>query len=189
MAQRKKKVAVFTKDKYLFQKIKLELYHCADTLLCEKAEDAADADTVLTDADTSMLSEILGIKMTRHGAGDGEISIPFPLGRIEALVNGTENRDALSVSEKERCAILHGRKIKLTEVEFSLLDILLKSGDYVSREELLRKIWKNNADGGVINVYVHYLREKLETDGEKIIISSRKQGYKISEKFTGGRDA
>ncbi len=189
MTERKKKVAVFTKDKYLFQKIKLELYHCADAVLCEKAEDASDADTVLTDADTCEVSVAYGIKMTRHGAKDGELSIPFPIGRIESLVNGMEDRGCLSVSENERCAILHGRKIKLTEVEFLLLDLLLKSGDYVTREELLEKIWNNGADGGVINVYVHYLREKLETEGEKIIISSRKHGYKISEKFIGGRDA
>jgi DNA-binding response OmpR family regulator len=34
----------------------------------------------------------------------------------------------------------------------------------------------------VLNVYVHYLREKLE-DGKKIIISSRKLGYKIDERY------
>ena len=44
------------------------------------------------------------------------------------------------------------------------------------------------ADEGVLNVYVHYLREKLERGGEKIIISSRGLGYKIDEKYlqTGG---
>jgi DNA-binding response OmpR family regulator len=36
---------------------------------------------------------------------------------------------------------------------------------------------------GLINVYVHYLREKLEVGGEKIINSSRKNGYAIDEKF------
>ena len=34
-----------------------------------------------------------------------------------------------------------------------------------------------------MNVYVHYLREKLEYNGEKVIISSRKNGYKIDERF------
>ena len=34
-----------------------------------------------------------------------------------------------------------------------------------------------------MNVYIHYLREKLEADGEKIILSSRSHGYKIDEKY------
>ena len=55
-------------------------------------------------------------------------------------------------------------------------------GGFVSREEILREIWDNCADAGVINVYVHYLREKIE-HGEKIIISSRNNGYKIDEKY------
>ena len=44
----------------------------------------------------------------------------------------------------------------------------------------------DDADGGILNVYVHYLREKLEKRGEKIIISSRKSGYKIDEKYLKG---
>lgn len=190
MEQKKKTVAVFTEDKYLFQKIKLELYHCADTVLCEKKEDSYGADLVLTDADGFDAEKTGGIKMTRHGAGDNEIPIPFSLGFIEGLVSKTESQAHLCISQQDRCAILRGRKIKLTEVEFTLLSILLESGGkYVSREELLCRIWDNSADSGVINVYVHYLREKLETDGEKIILSSRKNGYKISEKFIGGCDA
>ena len=190
MTQRKKTVAVFTEDKYLFQKIKLELYGCASTLLCKLAEEAEGADVVLTDADFFDPEATRGIKMTRHGAGDNEIPIPFPLGFVERLVSGAQERELLTVSHEDRCAVLRGRKIKLTEVEFALLELLINSGgEYVSREELLYKIWNNSADGGVINVYVHYLREKLETDGEKIIISSRKHGYKISDRFTGGKDA
>jgi DNA-binding response OmpR family regulator len=63
------------------------------------------------------------------------------------------------------------------------------SGDFISREELIRRVWGEGADGGVLNVYVHYLREKLEKQGEKIIISSRKNGYKIDGKYlTKGED-
>ena len=59
-------------------------------------------------------------------------------------------------------------------------------GEFISREEILERVWKNSADSGVINVYVHYLREKLERHGEKIILSSRKGGYRIDEKYLGG---
>ena len=186
----RKTVAVFTRDVYLFQKIKLELYGSAVAVLCERREDAAEADITLVDADSREEFIADGIKMTRHGAVDNEIPIPFPLGFIERLIGGEDSQRSIQISDTERCALLHGRRIRLTEVEYSLLKLLIdREGEFVSREELLEKVWNNSADGGVINVYIHYLREKLETGGEKIIISSRKHGYKISENFTGGRDA
>ena len=65
-----------------------------------------------------------------------------------------------------------------------------KRGEYVSREELLSRIWQNKTDKGILNVYIHYLREKLEKGGERIIISSRNLGYKINEVFISeGEDA
>ena len=52
-----------------------------------------------------------------------------------------------------------------------------------SKAEILRHVWGGDADDGIVNVYVHYLREKLEAGTEKIILSSRGNGYKINEKF------
>ena len=77
-----------------------------------------------------------------------------------------------------------GRKIKLTELEYGLLSILMsKKGQSFGKEELLGRLWGEGVDLGVVNVYVHYLREKLEAGGEKVIISSRGAGYKINEKY------
>ena len=58
-------------------------------------------------------------------------------------------------------------------------------GEFVSRDELSRAVWGEGADGGILNVYIHYLREKLESKGEKVIISSRRGGYKIDGKYLG----
>ena len=91
-----------------------------------------------------------------------------------------------------RLAYLDGKEIKLTEVEASLLGRLISaSGEFVSRGELLRGVWGDSADGGVLNVYIHYLREKLEVCGEKIILSSRSAGYGIDKKYLtrGEKDA
>ena len=89
--------------------------------------------------------------------------------------------------EEEKCVLLFGEKIKLTELEYALFSLLYKRQSFVSREEILASVWHGEADGGIINVYVHYLREKLEKGGEKIILSSRKLGYGISENFLGGK--
>jgi two-component system OmpR family response regulator len=86
----------------------------------------------------------------------------------------------------DKCAILKGERIPLTELEYSLLSILVGAkGEYVGREKLLLSVWGKDVAEGILNVYVHYLREKLEKGGEKIIVSSRKQGYKISERYKG----
>ena len=60
--------------------------------------------------------------------------------------------------------------------------------DYVHRvvaglEELHGKVFGENNTPGLLNVYIHYLREKIEGEDEKIILSSRKQGYKINERY------
>ena len=44
-------------------------------------------------------------------------------------------------------------------------------------------VWHGDADGGIVNVYIHYLREKLEDCGERVIIASRGRGYSLSEKY------
>ena len=70
---------------------------------------------------------------------------------------------------------------------FSLFNLLYsRKGEFVSRDEILALVWNGKADKGILNVYVHYLREKLEKNGEKIILSSRNYGYKINEKYLGG---
>ena len=178
----KKTVAVYTEDRYLYQKIKLELFGTAEVLFCPEESDGHTL--ILVDKDTYR-DEINGRKMTRGKAADGEIAIPFALGCITALL--CEDRRSLSLLPEESCVSLGGKKIKLTDVEYRLVSVLMeKRGGHTSREELLDRVWNNDADGGVINVYIHYLREKLETEGEKIILSSRKYGYSISERYIGG---
>ena len=55
----------------------------------------------------------------------------------------------------------------------------------MSREELVTAVWGEGADDGVLNVYVHYLREKLEKENERVILYSRKSGYRIDGRLLG----
>lgn len=179
----KRQVAVFTADRYLYQKIKLELYGLAEVLLCP--ERPSECELVLIDADTAENAPEAGVRMSRRECDEGDISLPFSYGEVSGLLVREEK--ALTLNPEDGSAKIGGRKIRLTEVEYKLLSVILeKRGGYADRGEILRRVWNNSADGGVINVYVHYLREKLEADGEKIILSSRKYGYRISEKYAGG---
>jgi DNA-binding winged helix-turn-helix (wHTH) protein len=170
------KISVFTKDPYLFQKIKL----CAPRE-ATVVRDETEADILLFDIDTVGGDIPYGaVRMSRRE--ECELSLPLKLSTVRELFKKSNVR-ALDIDRERHSAILHGERIKLTEVEFALFSLLYSRKDYVSREEILREVWNSEADAGVINVYVHYLREKLEIKGEKILLSSRKFGYRIDEKY------
>ena len=137
----------------------------------------------IVDLDSSFEAKDGDITMSKGMPCD--LSVPFSYDAIEALIE--ESGAALTVSDTDRCAILRGERIKLTEVEYALFKALIKrNGAFISREDILKEVWSDDSDAGIINVYIHYLREKLEKNGEKIIVSSRKMGYKIDSKYLGG---
>ena len=115
----------------------------------------------------------------------GRLTVPFTYEALYSALEG-ENTKSPELTLGERCAYLRGEKIPLTEVEYALLRMLYeKRGEFVSREELRLGVWDEETDSGVVNVYIYYLRQKLER-GEKIINTSRKLGYKIDERYIGG---
>jgi two-component system, OmpR family, response regulator MprA len=77
------------------------------------------------------------------------------------------------------------RQLSLTAREYQLLLLLLRHrGSVVSRERILEAIWADQGGGSsnVIEVYVRYLRQKLELEGEsRLIHTVRGRGYCLSE--------
>jgi two-component system response regulator MprA len=78
-----------------------------------------------------------------------------------------------------------GQPISLTSREFELLLLLMRlSPKVVSREIILKKIWpeERTTTSNVIEVYVRYLRRKLETGGQsRLIHTVRGLGYTLRE--------
>lgn len=180
-------VQVYTADIYLFQKIRLSAPDGVDVTL---GTSSAVNPIRLVDIDTARpLPDGEFISMSREKE-NADIAIPFSLDKLSKLLSEADAKTPpLTISDTERSVYLYGEKIKLTEVEYSLMSKLFcAGGEYVGRDELLRGIWGESAEAGVLNVYVHYLREKLEKSGEKIILSSRKCGYKISEKYIENKE-
>ena len=74
-----------------------------------------------------------------------------------------------------------GQPLALTSREHQLLLLLLHHRpEVVSREQILREIWpeERRATSNVIEVYVRYLRRKLEAGGQsRLIHTVRGQGY------------
>ena len=73
------------------------------------------------------------------------------------------------------------RSIGLTERESSLLLLLFKErGKAVSREQILREVWNDEqgVSSNVVEVYIRYLRQKLEEGGDtRLIHTIRGRGY------------
>ena len=176
----KKRIAVITEDAFLYQKIYLLLTpaHVCERVFGVRADgydlclfDARGGGNTPTGAPTVIMSK----------DGDG-LKLPFSASTLLSLIEKTKTVPLLMLGED--CAYFKGKAVHLSELEYSLLSLFVSAGgEFVSREEILEKIWHSEKGAGIINVYVHYLREKLEVHGEKVIISSRSAGYKIDERF------
>jgi two-component system response regulator MprA len=77
------------------------------------------------------------------------------------------------------------RMIDLTTLEFRLLEYLMRNPRLVlSRSQILQEVWGLDVDttSNVVDVYVRYLRQKLEADGEpRLIHTVRGAGYVLKE--------
>ena len=79
------------------------------------------------------------------------------------------------------------RELKLTEREYQLLELLLRHrNEVVSRERILACVWPGGggAASNVIEVYVRYLRQKLEQNGARRLLHTvRGLGYCLAERW------
>ncbi|WP_114994087.1 winged helix-turn-helix domain-containing protein [Synechococcus sp. UW179A] len=93
----------------------------------------------------------------------------------------------LSVDISSRQVRRGSRSLVLTAREYALLVLLLEErGRVVSRDRILRDVWKDDqgSSSNVIEVYVRYLRQKLEEGGEpRLIHTIRGRGYCLNDGF------
>jgi two-component system copper resistance phosphate regulon response regulator CusR len=79
-----------------------------------------------------------------------------------------------------------GKKIDLTLKEFALMETLLKNkGKILSREFIIENVWNLDFETGtnIIDVYVNYLRKKVDKDFEPRLIHTKYGfGFYCSEK-------
>lgn len=84
-----------------------------------------------------------------------------------------------------RRAIRNGRTIDLTMKEFELLKYLMEHPrEVLTREQILENVWGYDfvGESNVIEVYIRYLRLKIEDEGEKRLIQTvRGVGYVLRE--------
>jgi len=111
------------------------------------------------------------------------------LARVRALLRRSRPADRLRFADVELEASAHlawrrSRQLNLTATEFDLLEYLLRHPRQVlSREQLLAAVWRDEPDNdNVVAVYIGYLRQKLEQDGEPRLLNTvRGAGYALRE--------
>ncbi|GAB4586979.1 response regulator transcription factor [Nocardia sp. IFM 10818] len=109
------------------------------------------------------------------------------LARVRALVRRTYPEDGamLSAGDLVMDTAAHtvrrgGREIELSRTEFALLEVLLRNaGQALPRETLIDRVWGHQSSNS-LEVYIRYLRRKIEADGGKPLIHTvRGVGYRL----------
>ena len=137
-------------------------------------------------------------KVTGLDAGaDDYLAKPFDydelLARVKALLRRASIRAGetimrvgdLSIDPISREVTRAGRKLALTQKEYALLEYLMRhAGIPVTREQISEQVWKQPFDPttNIVDVYINYLRKKLETDGGTPLVHTvRGVGYVLRE--------
>ncbi|MYY27372.1 response regulator transcription factor [Elizabethkingia anophelis] len=137
------------------------------------------------------------INMLNLGADD-YLTKPFHfeelISRIRALIrrknmNYQDNNDILTIFNLSINTLLHtviqnDIEIELSPKEYDLLLYLLENKNKVmSRTQILKRVWGLDFDPGsnVVDVYISYIRSKLDESEKKIIYTIKGKGYLIKD--------
>jgi two-component system, OmpR family, copper resistance phosphate regulon response regulator CusR len=115
------------------------------------------------------------------------------LARIDALIRRNQNRiinpvlksAGLELNDSTKEVKRNGQVIKLTAREFALLHYFMNNIGYVkSRMQIMESVWGNSyyVSSNVVDVYVNYLRNKIDKDfTPKLIHTVTGMGYIFKE--------
>lgn len=132
-----------------------------------------------------------------ESGGDYYLTKPFDFRELMAVVRVmarkyTGNRSNvytiadLSLDSNTKTVTRAGKNIELTAKEFSLLEYMMRNKEVVlSREMIENNLWNYDYEGGtnVVDVYVGYLRKKMDTGfSKKLIHTVWGTGWVLKEK-------
>ena len=148
------------------------------------------APVIMLTAKDAVTDRVAGL----DGGADDYLTKPFSfeelLARIRSLLRrGTRERPAiLSAGQLEldpaaRKVSVRGVSVELTSREFTLLEYFMRHPDEVlNRTRIREQVWDDSFDGdsNVVDVYVRYLREKIDRTFKLDMIETvRGAGYRI----------
>jgi DNA-binding response OmpR family regulator len=120
---------------------------------------------------------------------DDYVLKPFDFRELLARINVFLKRSNASIQDDKKIKMANlemdlgsktvfraNKKVELTSKEFSLLELLLKNRNKVlTREYIIEKVWNLDFETGtnIIDVYVNYLRKKIDKDFEPKLIHTK----------------
>jgi two-component system response regulator MprA len=160
---------------------------------CRRLRGGDDTPVLMLTARDEVADRVRGL----DAGADDYLVKPFAtdelLARVRALLRRREPREAasslrfadLTVDQKTRQVFRGPRELQLSAKEYDLLAYLVRHPRQVlSREQLLEGVWGYQFDGesNVVDVYVGYLRQKLEAQSEpRLVHTVRGVGYALRE--------
>ena len=155
-------------------------------------ETEAYTPTLMLTARDSVLDRVTGLT----AGADDYLTKPFSLEELVARLRGLLRRSkAMEAPEDEVLTIgdlvldgasrevtRGGEPISLTVTEFELLRYLMRNPRRaINRAEILDRVWNYGFGGksSVVDLYISYLRRKIDTDREPMIHTVRGVGYML----------
>ena len=166
-----------------------------------KIRESYDFPIIMLSAKSEDMDKILGLNI----GADDYVTKPFNPLELLARVNSQLRRyskylnmvkkdekktnsyaiGGLEVNSDRKEVILDGDVVKVTPIEFKILQLLIKSpGRVFSAEEIYERVWNENAvNTDTVMVHVRNIREKIEIDPKnpKYLKVVWGVGYKIEK--------
>lgn len=155
----------------------------------------ADIPVLFLTARDSLEDKVRGLT----AGGDDYVVKPFSLEEVVARIKALTRRSHKETSSQEETLrvgdlVLNddthevtkgGREIELTATEFKLLRYLMRnSGRVVSKAQILDHVWNYDFGGqaNIVEIYISYLRKKLEDGSAPMLKTLRGVGYILKER-------
>ncbi len=159
--------------------------------VCERIRAQSDAGIIMLTARDEVQDRVTGLD---HGADDYVVK-PFRfeelMARIRAVLRrrGATRQPVLTFADLSLDQDTHevhrgDRLIELTPREYDLLKLFMFNPRQVlSKETILERVWGYDFEGdaNIVEVYVRYLREKLDDIPPRLIQTVRGAGYILKE--------
>ena len=160
--------------------------------VCKRLRAASDVPILMLTAKDSIPDRVVGL----DAGADDYLVKPFAfdelLARVRALLRraGPPQAEVLHFADLEmdtgtRQARRGGKGIELTAKEYMLLELFMRNPrNVLTRDVIYDRVWGYDFGGesNIIEVYVRYLRRKLEADGlPRLIHTVRGVGYVLRE--------
>ncbi|MEY4532337.1 MAG: hypothetical protein RI926_106 [Actinomycetota bacterium] len=155
--------------------------------------DGNDVPVLFLTAKDSLDDRIAGLT----AGGDDYVTKPFSLEEVVARLRGLIRRSTLTADANESPVLAvgdleldedshevrrNGRLIELTATEFELLRYLMRNPRrVVSKSQILDRVWDYDFGGksSVVEIYISYLRKKIDAEGSPMLHTVRGAGYMI----------